>query len=614
MCGIIGSVGISINSDLLSYLSHRGPDGTGLIDLKIGNKLVSFGHTRLAIVELTAAGNQPMSTDDRNHLITFNGEIYNHCELRCQLGDVSFHGHSDTETVMNLLAKKGIRSVREFNGIFAFAFLEVEKKKLYLARDPFGVKPLYYSLQKGKFVFSSEIRPIQRLLPDSLDRQHLSELLRLRYVPSPDTIYKNIKKVRPGHIVEVDLDSDFLRIKEFPFVDGARDDLSSMSFMEASKQYGDMLETAVQKQLMSDVEVGVLLSGGIDSALIAQKARSCVPYRMKAFTVGFAGQSDADEIDQAKSTADLLGLEHHVVRINDAEFFNQLEKCVQIVEEPLATTSIVPMFHLAELASRHVKVVLSGQGADEPLGGYGRYQAELWHQYVPPWLAKMLGSMDRGLGLKNEKLRRGLGSLSQKNDIDRFLFAYEIFNRGEISGLIGVEEVLARDRIKDMFELLHCKDFPGSVKRMMAIDMRMNLADDLLLYTDKITMHHSLECRVPMLDLELIRFLESIPASFRIRLGKTKIIHRHYAAQALSQEIIRRRKKGFSSPTREWFLKEGIVDDILLDPSSQFANIFDLKEVKKILTQHRLGLNREKQLFLLLSIRYCLDNLSINNN
>lgn len=222
--------------------------------------------------------------------------------------------------------------------------------------------------------------------------------------------------------------------------------------------------------------------------------------------------------------------------------------------------------------------------------------------------------MDHGLRLKNEKLRRGLNSLSQKNDVDRFLFAYEIFNSEEISGLIGIEEVLSRDRIKEMYSLLHCKDLPSSVERMMAIDMRMNLADDLLLYTDKITMHHSLECRVPMLDLELIRFLESIPSGFRIRLGKTKIIHRHYAAQALSKEIIQRKKKGFSSPTREWFLKEGILDDILLDPSSQFANIFNLKEVKKILTQHRRGLNREKQLFLLLSIRYCLDNLSINNN
>jgi asparagine synthase (glutamine-hydrolysing) len=606
MCGILGSVNIPFDKSDLDVIAHRGPDGEGITRLAIGAHNLTLGHRRLAIVDLSPSGAQPMETPCGRFSITFNGEIYNHQDLRKELPGISFRGHSDTETLLHHVARHGITAARACNGIFAFALVDREAGRLFLVRDPFGVKPLYYLHLGATLVFASEIKPILRLAADSLDPAGLAEVLRLRYLPAPDTLFRNVRKVRPGHIVEFDLGGAALRLREFPYFNAASS-RKPAPYEQAEADYGRLLEAAVGRQLMSDVEVGMLLSGGIDSALVAAFAQKRAAVPMKAFTIGFHADDPADETADAAETARELGLDHHVARIDFPDFLEAMRTCVSVVEEPLATTSIVPMYFLAKLAGAHVKVVLSGQGADEPLGGYGRYQAELYRRAVPAPLARIGYRLANRLDMRNEQLLRGLRSLAIPDELERFLATYTVFDEEEILHLTGIPEQRAADRLSYFLEFLGSDDKTSGVERMMAVDLRMNLADDLLLYTDKITMRHSLECRVPMLDLELIDFVVSLPASYRVKRGAGKIIHKRFAEAHLPRSIVYRKKKGFQSPTRDWFARKGQLREILLDPRSQFATVFDLAAVEAVLDQHARGYNRERQIFLLLGLHYWMD-------
>src|SRR4051794_28288763 len=217
MCGILGTVNRFFDESTLDLLRHRGPDDSDITQSIVGDHLVTFGHRRLSIVDLSPAGHQPMSTPAGKHVIVFNGEVYNHQELRNSNDPMCYRGHSDTETILHRLAQRGVQAAADFNGIFTFGFLDVDGRKLYLARDPFGVKPLYYWADNGSFVFSSELRPLREFVEDSIDPANLAELLSLRYVPAPDTLFRRIKKVRPGHIIEVDLGAPRLAVHEYPF-------------------------------------------------------------------------------------------------------------------------------------------------------------------------------------------------------------------------------------------------------------------------------------------------------------------------------------------------------------------------------------------------------------
>jgi len=565
-------------------------------------------------VDLSPAGRQPMWTPSRSHAIVFNGEIYNHQELRSEIRRVPYRGHSDTETILHVLAQRGLESINRFNGIFSFGYLDRDGGKLFLARDPFGVKPLYYGADGESFVFSSELRPLLDFLDDKIDLASLAELLRLRYLPAPDTLFLKTRKVRPGHLIEVDLRSHHLLVREYPYITPPAEGPAVLSPKQAVEQYGRLLEKAVERQLLSDVEIGVLLSGGVDSALIASLAQKHSNYRMKAFTVGFSEQTDADEVVEAGETAKIAGLEHHYVRIGFREFLDSLPRVTAIVEEPLATASTVPMFYLSSLASKFVKVTLSGQGADEAMGGYRRYQTELLRSFVPAPAVPFLRAAARRGGVRNDTVLRTLGAVGEANDVNRFEAIYSVFSRAQISRLIGHDATRATDRIRYFFELLNCSSQRRSVQRMMSLDLRMNLADDLLLYTDKITMHHSIECRVPLLDLELVRFVESLPSSYRVGVLRGKVTHKRFARRALPASIVNRKKNGFRTPAGSWFKAHKPIADILLDPTSRFSTYFDLNEVKGVLNEHAAGLNRERHIFLLLGVYYWMAGCMVNDS
>lgn len=604
MCGILGAINVDFDEKVLDLICHRGPDGAGIVRRTLGRHRITLGHRRLAIVDLSPAGAQPMATKDGRCLITYNGEVYNHQTLRTELRGTPFNGHSDTETILKYLQQYGILGVQRFNGIFAFGFVDETKNKLYLARDPFGVKPLYYSRGLGTFVFASEIKPILHLIPDTLDLDNLAEVLRLRYSPSPDTLFSNLRKVRPGHILEVDLSRLDLPVREYPFL-VALPETIGISFPDAVDRYGKLFEAAIQRQLMSDIEVGILLSGGVDSALVAAYAQKHCPYRMKAFTVGFKERNeDADEIADARETARILDLDHYVVRIGFEDFLASVRECVSVVEEPAATTSISPMFYLSNLVSKHVKVVLSGQGADEPLGGYRRYQIEILRQLLPKGTSNAMAFLARLLCVQNDAVLRGVTAAGESDDMKRFLHVYSVFDEAEIVQLIGRRDTRSQERLAYFYNLLGCARQQHGIERMMSIDTRMNLPDELLLYTDKIAMHYSIECRVPILDLELVRFIESLPYQYRVRLWRTKIVHKDFARKVLPDFIIRRRKKGFDPPIQTWFSNREVLRGVLLDRSSRFASVFDLDAVEKLLEEHEKGFNRGRHIFLLLRLYY----------
>lgn len=603
MCGIIGTVNIPLTNDDVNRLQHRGPDGHGLVSTTVDTHQVSFGHRRLSIVDLSEAGHQPMISPAGN-LLVYNGEIYNHQSLRDSLTNYPYRGSSDTETILSVVERRGIESVRHFNGIFAFAYLDQPNRKLFLVRDPFGVKPLYYWIKNGAMAFASEMKPIVHLLDKvTIDLEALATLLKLRFIPSPLTMIAEVRKLNPGHILEVDLGSSTMTTREYSF-DSPNLPKFRMSFHEALELYEEHFTKAIESQLMADVDVGILLSGGIDSAMVGAVAASKSSYKMKAFTVGFDEKSDSNEIDAAAKSAALLGLDHHYLRIGSRDFFDGLERIFSIVEEPLATDSIIPMYHLCKLASQHVKVVLTGQGADEPLGGYTRYQGELLLQKTPralrflsPYLARLT---------KNESLLRGLNAAGIPSEVDRFTEIYSLFSNAEIGSLLGAQSTHStKQLIHELIARLKLDEDVNPVARMMAIDLRFNLADDLLLYTDKIAMHHSLEARVPMLDHNLIAFLESLPIEYKVRIGRRKIIHKRFAEKLVDKSVIQRKKLGFLSPTTNWFREnQHIIKDILLSDASKFSNYVDRRAVEAIIKQHLAGYDKRKQIFLLLNLYY----------
>lgn len=612
MCGILGSVNIAFDQTTLDTIKHRGPDDFGLEKFTIHTHSVLFSQRRLSIIDLSPAGHQPMLSNCGDYALIFNGEIYNHLDLRKALPDnLQYKGHSDTETILYYLIENGIDGVKDLNGIFAFAYLDLKKGMLFLARDPFGVKPLYYhKTQENHIIFSSEIRPLKAQLEGAVINQNaLASLLRLRYNASPLTLHDQIEKVRPGHYLALNLSNNTIVCKNHHYFEPLPKTISRET-QDLVHLYGQKLEEAVKRQLLSDVEIGILLSGGIDSALVAALATKHYDGKLKAFTIGFEGNYEEDEIEDAAETARILGLEHCYKKISFPDFLATIEKCSNIVEEPLATTSMIPMYFLSELAAQQVKVVLTGQGADEPLGGYTRYKSELMYGLTPNLLKSMALPVAKLLRSGSEHTLKGARALNINSDIDRFLSVYEVFSDREIMQLIGTHDKQSRNSINYYYDLLNCRQKESSVERMMAIDTRMNLADDLLNYTDKITMHFSMECRVPMLDLELVKFIEALPQKFKLNMKGGKIIHKKFAEKLLPTSIITRKKKGFLSPTDRWFRSEAsILKEILLTGGTLFSKVFNQHFVAQLIDQHVQGNNREKQIFLLLNIYFWLKNI-----
>lgn len=608
MCGIVGTVNKKIDKKTLDILYHRGPDEQELIIRECKDTKLYFGHTRLAIQDLSSAGSQPMSTDDGRYTIIFNGEVYNHFDLRNNLKEIKFKGHSDTETILYYLAKYGIEKVKKLNGIFAFAFFDNKEEKLYLVRDPFGVKPLYYKVENNTLVYSSELKTIQVLDDMELDYAHLYTFLTLRFNPSPQTLIQNISKLEPGYYIEYD--TNVCKIVNKKFYSYKPKKIKSITEKEALYKYEELLLKSVERQMLSDVPIAILLSGGVDSALITKLAQEVSDETLHTYTAGYNIKTEANELEEAKESAKILGTIHHEVILDEDTFFATLPSLVKAIEEPLGSQSIYPINFLSQQIHKDgFKVALTGQGVDEPWAGYGRYNTEiLFNKLQNP----ILGSLSSFHSIfKHDKLKRGFRALTSRTKLDRFIETYSVFNFDMINKMTNDIFTKKHSQILDAlmrekFDYLSLEDYT-SVDAMMFLDTRMNLSDDLLLYTDKISMQHSLELRVPFLDIELMKFIESLPYHLKVNMFDNKILHKKLSERFLPNEIIYRKKKGFYTPRKEWF-KTTLGDkylQLLLNDNGTFSQIFNKKYIEKLFIEHKNSkVNYEKQIYLMVVMYY----------
>lgn len=569
--------------------------------IAVGDSEVWLGHTRLSILDLSAAGAQPMNSSDGRWWITFNGEIYNHLEIRSDL-EGPFRGHSDTETLVNAIAAWGIdRTLARLNGMFAFAALDTRERALYLTRDPCGIKPLYYTLLPGGgILFSSEVRVLRQFSgsPFELDEESLQTFLTLRYVPSPRTLWRGICRLPPGSVLQFDLRERkyavcrYIESQTTPFT-GSRE--------EAIECYRHVLTKAVKRQLLSDVPVGVLLSGGIDSALLtafAVEQQGPLP----TFTVGYGNGRPECELPAARETASILRCSNESIMVSPEALWNALEPAIASIEEPLGTASILPMWHLVQKARERVAVVLTGQGSDEPWGGYTRYQAEVLRRLLPfPALYRFFWSFAcRWRGVP-QVVERALRSLPVGEIPRRFEEEYALFDSGQRRTLTGREDSgNARKDIENWTNWANRASEPEEL--MMLIDARLNLADDLLLYGDKLSMAFALEARVPMLDLEVLRFVYSLPARYRVGLLRRKIVHKEMACGYLPDTVVKRPKKDFRVPFTLWSktLWKDRLAELLLDRGAPHLNVLDRKAIEAIWDDHvKEGRDRGRQIFAL---------------
>jgi asparagine synthase (glutamine-hydrolysing) len=617
MCGILGCINFKYDPKSLDSIGHRGPDGHDAKHFTVNDHQLTLAHRRLSIVDVSDNGKQPMLSGDGVSCIVFNGEIYNHHSLKPYINETNFRGHSDTETILNYFNENDIiKNLKNLNGIFGFAILDQKNNKLYLTRDRFGVKPVYYYFENSQLVFSSEIHPFQYYIPMQYDRENVVEGLKMRYVGAPDTIYNKVKKVEPGQVIVFDLNQPEITVSFHHYTETQQTGNRKQELSSLVKEYGKLFEQAVERQLMSDVELGILLSGGIDSALVAAVAKDKSDTPVKTFTVGFEeGLFKSDEIGSAQITAQTLGLENIHTRVSFKDFINDLKEIIQIVEEPIATNSIIPMYSLSKLVSQHVKVVLSGQGADEPLYGYRKYKGLLFLEPLHKNSLLRSGLRISGAGRsKKEDIRRFYGAALEKDMFSSYREFNSITSRDEMLELIqqnGHTDLrTSMARKDDLFRTKWLKRVPSdkAIVSFPYLDLRNSLADDLLMYSDKLMMNFGVECRVPILDNDLVDFMESIHHSYKLSFSKGKIIHKEFAMQYLPSSIINRKKIGFATPAAKWYDTYKQEIESIICESKEIKELFNIRTVLKLLNDHSKNQTREKQILILLSIALLTNN------
>ena len=598
MCGIAGvfnyqdrsPINEGILKEMASVIAHRGPDGEGFYLNE--EKYLGLCHRRLSIIDL-AGGHQPMCDVDETVWIVFNGEIYNYKELKQELLGLGykFKTNSDTEVIINFYKEYGEEGLERLNGMFAFALYDLKKKEILLARDHFGVKPLYYIMVNGSLVFGSEIKSILKhpKYQNELDLNALGNFLTFRYNPAPKTLFKGIKKLEAAHYIKLDLDGNFQKHNYWDYKPELNHDITES---EAIVEYQRLLEQAVKRQMVSDVPVGLFLSGGIDSAVIGYLMQKNYSEQVKTYSVGFAGKGAFNELDDAKATAKFIGSEHYEYSISKKEYLDFFIQSFKYTEEPIAEPTIPALNYVARLARQHGKVVLSGQGADEPLAGYRRYFGEKYLSKYNQILRRLPLESISNLLPRNEKFRRASHAVKFTNEIERFLAIYAIFTPAQKEEML--EQKLQQELINDDLELINrlysdVSHIDDSLSKILYIDTRKTLSDNLLIFGDKITMANSLECRVPFLDIDLVKFLESLPSKFKLNGSTHKYIHKKALNKWLPDEIINRKKRAFATPMDDWLQNE-LADkftDLINESDSACQQYFNIGYISNLIEKHK---------------------------
>ena len=575
---------------MANSIAHRGPDDEGfLVEGPLG-----LGFRRLSIIDL-AGGHQPMSDVEETVWVIFNGEIYNFKELRAQLQGRGhqFRTSSDTEVVVHGYKEWGADVLNHLNGMFGLAIWDVEKERMVVARDAMGIKPIYYRLQNGQLTFGSEIRAV-RAADDTateVDPEAASLFLRFRYTPSPLTIFKGIRKLAPGTMLVVEKgqcrECRWYNFVPTPFPTPKKDD-------EAVEELLQLYREAVRRHLLSDVPVGILLSGGLDSGLLLG-LMSEGGRKWPAFTVGYGESFEDDEIKEAAETAALFGGEHIPVLLDRPEFERSLPLIVESLEEPVTSSSIVPMYFVSQRARQDVKVVIIGQGPDELFGGYKRHlgvhYGNLWRAL--PAAARTVGVAAINRLPRNEMLKRGVASLAVDGRLERYEQVFSLAPRQTIEGLFA-EGILPSSNGNggvDSWEAIVAQgEQCDELGAFQLLELRSSLPDELLMFADKLSMAHGLEARLPYLDRTVVEYVQRLDASFKIRWGTRKWLHRRVCQSYLPAPILKRKKRGFAvNVVDEWFATslKGRLSELLLDPASLMFEMLDPVRIRRLLEDHR---------------------------
>ncbi len=597
-------------------ITHRGPDDEGIfIDGKIG-----LGHRRLSIVDV-AAGHQPMTNEDSSLHITYNGEIYNHADFREWLegrGHV-YRTHCDTETILHLYEEYGAACVDHLRGMFAFAIWDQHKQELFLARDRLGVKPLYYvHTDDGTLYFGSEIKALLEAgaVRPEINYAVLSDYLANHAPSGEETLFVGVKRVLPGHVLtwrdgEVSIrrywDVDFSKETE------ERDDQAYI------KQWSELFRESVQLRLMADVPLGMFLSGGIDSSAIAAVMSGMVSEPIKTFSVAFA-EREANELEYARLVAEAYKTNHHEVVVSPEQFFDELPRLVWHEDEPLAHPSSVALYFVSLLASQHVKVVLTGEGSDELLAGYGRYRRTLWnlemgrrYNKLTPSIARntIRNQIERTLpgGRLRQKLMRTFLVLSPELEsiyFDNFAvfpapMQQNMFTRRTRDRMPGIDPYVELRRM-----LARAKDL-SLLDGLLYADIKTYL-HELLMKQDQMSMATSVESRVPFLDHKLVEFTARMPDTMKLRGGTTKFVLRESMKGVLPDQIISRSKMGFPVPIGRWFRGpfKSIIDEYVLSDRALARDVFEPDFVRRLVSLHQSGEDHSERLWALLNFEIWL--------
>lgn len=620
MCGICGiaiprklnrGVDESLLKRMRDTLIHRGPDDAGsFIDGGIG-----LGHRRLSIVDL-GGGHQPMSNEDGQIQIVFNGEIYNHKDYRPMLES---HGHryrttSDTETIIHLYEEFGANAVQHLRGMFAFAIWDGHQRRLLLVRDRLGVKPVYYTLSKdGVLHFASEIKALieASAVKPELNYDALADFAANRYTSGDETLFRDVHRLAPGHMLI--WQDGRVQIERYWEVSYAKHE-SPLSDKQYIDQFDQLFRESVRLRLMADVPLGIFLSGGIDSTAIAGVMSKLVSDRIKTFSVAFA-EREANELEFARSAASAFGTDHHEVIVSPQQFFDVLPAMVYQEDEPIAHPSSIPLYFVSKLAAEHVKVVLTGEGSDELLAGYDKYRKTIYNLMLGRAYSSVVPSPIRHF--VKQAIENGTGSLAVRqklartflcvpSDIESIYFDnFSVFSRNR-QHLLFTAETRARiaesDPYKTSLALMGESDALTMLDQLLAADMKTYL-HELLMKQDQMSMAASIESRVPFLDHKLVEFAARLPERMKLRGLTTKYILRQAMADKIPSEILTRKKMGFPVPVGAW-LRGGfrhLLDEYVLGTRAMERGIFEPDVVRNLVARHQAGENHAERLWMLIN-------------
>ena len=593
-------------------ITHRGPDEAGIfVDANIG-----LGHRRLSIVDV-ASGHQPMTNEDGSLQIIYNGEVYNHADYRDDLearGHV-YRTHCDTETILHLYEEHGDGCVNYLRGMFAFAIWNTRKKELLIARDRLGVKPLYYfHADDGSLYFGSEIKTIFQAsaLKPQINFHALPDYLANHATSGEETLYKGVKRLLPGHTLT--WRDGAVEIKKYWDVSFAKTADQTRSDKDFIAEWYELFRTSVRLRLMADVPLGMFLSGGIDSSAIAAVMSGMVDEPIKTFSVAFA-EREANELAYARIVAEAYKTNHHEVVVSPEEFFNALPKLVWHEDEPLAHPSSVALYFVSLLASQHVKVVLTGEGSDELLAGYGRYRKTIlnlslgkhyWN--LTPDLLR--GAVSSGIkGLPTSRMRQKLlrSFLGVAPDIESIYFdnfaVFPLAMQADLLSNEAVEQIGRIDPYAGVRTALAETDAQSLLDRLLYTDIKTYL-HELLMKQDQMSMATSVESRVPFLDHKLVEFTCSLPERLKLRGGTTKYILRESMKGVLPEAILSRSKMGFPVPIAAWFrgAYRSVIDEYVLSERAMSRGLFNRDFVSELVNRHQSGAeNHDERLWALVN-------------